>query len=518
MLPAQRALLSVSDKTGIAELGQALQGLGIEILSTGGTMKHLQDKGVQVTKVSEATGSPEILDGRVKTLHPTIHGGILADRSRASHLAELQEHGISPIDIVVVNLYPFEETVAKEGASYGEIVENIDIGGPCMLRAAAKNHAGVVVVVDPGDYSQLITALEESGGVVPESMRRRLALKAFRHTQAYDTAIASWLERETSSDGTSEEMPQRLRIDLVRELVPRYGENPHQRSAIYRTVGERGVFAGFQQLQGKELSWNNMLDADAARKLVSLFEAPTVVISKHNNPCGVGTAKTVTEAYALALACDPVSAFGSIIAVNRTVDEELAEAMKDLFVEVVIAPEFDDGARGRYSAKRNLRLLEAPLYAARPGEIDLRGIAGGFLAQSPDAEPHDAGSWTCVTKATPTDEQRRALELNWTVCRHVKSNAIVIGNARQTVGIGAGQMSRVDSCRLALDKAQLPLKGTVAASDAFFPFRDGVDTLAEAGIAAIVQPGGSKRDDEVIAAADDHGLVMLMTGRRHFKH
>ena len=517
MLQAQRALLSVSNKDGIAELGKALEALGIEILSTGGTMKHLEDAGVAVKKVSQITGSPEILDGRVKTLHPTIHGGILADRSRSSHLSELHEHGIRPIDLVVVNLYPFEETVAREGASANEIIENIDIGGPCMLRAAAKNHAGVVVVVDPADYPQVVTSLQESDGIVPDAMRRRLALKAFRHTQAYDTAIANWLERETST-GLAEGFPQQVRVDLVRELEPRYGENPHQGSAVYRTVGESGIFGGFEQLQGKELSWNNMLDADAARKLVSLFEAPTVVISKHNNPCGVGTATNMVDAYQRALACDPVSAFGSVIAVNRDVDQDLAKAMKELFVEVIVAPEFSDGAKTRYSAKRNLRLIESPLYAPQPSEFDLRGISGGFLAQNVDAEAHSYDDWLCVTNAKPTEDQRRALELNWTVCRHVKSNAIVVGNKHQTVGVGAGQMSRVDSCRLALEKAVLPLQGTVAASDAFFPFRDGVDTLAEGGVTAIVQPGGSKRDDEVIAAANDHGITMLMTGRRHFKH
>ncbi|MEM6704177.1 MAG: bifunctional phosphoribosylaminoimidazolecarboxamide formyltransferase/IMP cyclohydrolase [Acidobacteriota bacterium] len=513
MLPAQRALLSVSDKSGLADFARGLHELGIELISTGGTMKHIEEAEVPVAKVASVTGSPEILDGRVKTLHPTIHGGILADRGRASHLAELSEHGIRPIDLVVVNLYPFEETIANPSATPAECVEMIDIGGPCMLRAAAKNFSGVVVVVDPEDYPQILVALQEHGGVVPEEIRRRLALKAFRHTQAYDTAIANWLGAE---EGNA--FPERVSLQLEREFVPRYGENPHQASAIYSVASEGGVLGGMRQIQGKELSWNNMLDADATRKLASLFEPPTVVITKHNNPCGVGTADTLEEAYRRALACDPVSAFGSIIAVNRPVDETLAAAMADLFVEVVIAPSYGDNALARYGKKKNLRVLECPLYRADAGDMELRGIDGGFLAQTPDGLIEDTSAWTCPTESQPTDDEQAALEFNWLVCRYVKSNAIVVGNSQQTVGIGAGQMSRLDSCRLALDKAVLEVNGAVAASDAFFPFRDGLDVLAEAGIRAVVQPGGSKRDDEVIAAANEHGMAMLFTGQRHFRH
>ncbi len=517
MLPAKRALISVSDKSGVVDFAQGLVDLGIEILSTGGTKGHLEEAGMTVTAVAEATGFPEILGGRVKTLHPNIHGGILADRSRASHLSELNEHGIEPIDLVVVNLYPFQETVQRDGTSYEEIVEMIDIGGPCMLRAAAKNHNGVIVVVDPEDYAQILTALQEGGQRVPEAMRRRLALKAFRHTQSYDSAIANWLEGVESAED-NDQFPPRLHLDLSRVMVPRYGENPHQRAAVYRTVGGGGLFGGFEQLQGKELSWNNFLDADAARKLASQFNEPTVVIVKHNNPCGVGRAEDLVTAYERALASDPVSAFGSIIALNRPATGEMAAALEDLFVEVVIAPSFDSSARQAFAAKKNLRLINSPLFATRPEDIELRAIDGGFLAQSLDLGRQGSEGWQCPTRRKPTDEERRALEFAWKVCRQVKSNAIVITGEDQTFGIGAGQMSRVDSCRLALEKAQQSSEGAAAASDAFFPFRDGLDLLAEKGVKAIVQPGGSVRDEEVIAAADEHGITMLFAGKRHFKH
>ena len=516
MLPAQRALLSVSNKDGLLELARGLERMGIQILSTGGTKRHLEESGVSVTSVSDVTGHPEILDGRVKTLHPAIHGGILADRGRAAHLSQLQEQGIQPIDLVVVNLYPFQETVETEDATYDQIVENIDIGGPCMLRAAAKNHSGVTVIVDPEDYPQVLAALEESDRVVPETLRKRLALKAFRHTQAYDTAISNWLERE--SGGEVERFPKHIHLDLTRELEPRYGENPHQGSAIYSTLGERGIFGGFEQLQGKELSWNNLLDADAARKLVSMFEAPAVVIVKHNNPCGVAIGETLVQAYERALECDPVSAFGSIVAINRQASGELADAMADLFVEVMVAPDYEQAALDRYGRKKNLRVLRCPVYAPHEREIELRAIAGGFLAQVPDAERDDPSAWECPTRLQPSDEMLRGLEFVWKVSRHVKSNAIIVGNRHQTVGIGAGQMSRIDSCRLAIEKAQLPVEGCYAASDAFFPFRDGIEQLCKAGISAIAQPGGSKRDNEVVEAADEYGIVMVMTGRRHFKH
>jgi phosphoribosylaminoimidazolecarboxamide formyltransferase/IMP cyclohydrolase len=506
MLPARRALLSVYDKRGLEDLARGLARLGVEMVSTGGTLKFLQDKGIAVTAVSDVTGFPEILEGRVKTLHPRIHGGILADRSAPGHLDQLAEHGIERIDLVVANLYPFRETLAS-GASFEQTIEMIDIGGPAMMRAAAKNFRGVAVVVDPGDYTEVLAALEEGNGVVSEELRRRLAAKAFGHTQGYDAAVASFL------GGGS-----RLAVELERTMELRYGENPHQGGAVYATAGGSGVLGGFRQLQGKELSWNNLLDADAARKVVSLFEEPAVVIVKHNNPCGVGRGADLVEAYRRALATDPVSAFGSIIALNRLADGAFAEALADLFVEVLLAPGIDGPARDRFTLKKNLRLLECPLYHPALGDVELRPIDGGFLAQPPDAISDDPSGWTCPTRRQPTEGERRALDLAWKVCRYVKSNAIVIANGDQTVGIGAGQMSRVDSCRLATEKAQLPLQDTAAASDAFFPFRDGLDVLAKAGITAVVQPGGSKRDDEVIAAADEQGIAMLFTGVRHFRH
>ena len=513
MLPAQRALISVYDKRGLEELGRGLTRLGIEIVSTGGTRRALEEMGIAVTPVAQVTGFPEILGGRVKTLHPHIHAGILADRSRAGHLTELQDLAVSPIDLVVVNLYPFQETVAK-GAPFAETIEMIDIGGPSMIRAAAKNFQGVTVVVDPDDYTQVLAALEDGGKVVPEPVRRGLAIKAFRQTQGYDAAIAAWLGQE----GDANPFPRHMTLSLTREMTPRYGENPHQGAAVYRTLGGRGVFGGMEQLQGKELSWNNLLDADAARRQAALFEEPAVVIVKHNTPCGVGVGKSMREAYENALATDPTSAFGSIVALNRPADGAFAEAAGELFIEVILAPSFEDDARARFAAKKNLRLLECPVYAPIDGDVDLRSIDGGFLAQSPDAELDDPTTWTCATKRRPTEAEHRALELAWKVCRGTKSNAIVLANARQTVGIGAGQMSRVDSCRIAVDKAELEVAGTAAASDAFFPFRDGLDALAEAGVRAIVQPGGSKRDQEVIDAADEHGVAMLFTGRRHFRH
>ncbi|MCB1008678.1 MAG: bifunctional phosphoribosylaminoimidazolecarboxamide formyltransferase/IMP cyclohydrolase, partial [Acidobacteria bacterium] len=471
MLSARRALLSVSDKTGLVELARGLDALGIELVSTGGTLRHLTEAGIPARAVSEVTGFPEILDGRVKTLHPKIHGGILADRRREEHLATLESEGIGRIDLVIVNLYPFERTVATPGSSYDEIVEQIDIGGPSMVRAAAKNHAGVAVVVEPDDYPTLLDALRAHEARVPDELRQELARKAFAHTAAYDAAIAQWLAGETPADDAFAES---LAVSLERELVPRYGENPHQSAAVYSLVDGPGILGGFRQLQGKELSWNNLLDADAARKLVALFDEPGVVIVKHNNPCGVGRGGDAVVAYERALACDPVSAFGSIVAVNRPVEAALARAMASLFVEVLIAPGVEEEALSVFAEKKNLRVLVAPPYRTEPGAIELRAIDGGFLAQEPDALPDDVDAWTCPTRRPPSDAERRALEFAWSVARYVKSNAIVLANAEQTVGIGAGQMSRVDSCRLAIQKAQLPVEGSVAASDAFFPFRDGL--------------------------------------------
>lgn len=515
MLPIQRALISVFDKNGLTDFARRLSEMGVEILSTGGTHRILEEAGIPVISVSEVTGHPEILGGRVKTLHPNIHGGILADRSRAGHLTELQEHGIRHIDLVVVNLYPFQETAASD-AAFEEVIEMIDIGGPTMIRAAAKNFSSVTVVVDPGDYTQVLASLEDGGQVVPEPLRRGLAIKAFRHSQAYDAAIATWLEAQSGEEELR--FPRYPLLNLAREMEPRYGENPHQAAAVYRVLGGPGVLGGMDQLQGKQLSFNNFLDADAARRLVADFEEPTVVIVKHNNPCGVGRGDDLETAYRRALACDPLSAFGSIIALNRPADRAVAEAMTDLFIEVIIAPDFDEEARRHFAAKKNLRLITCPPYRAAKGGVEYRAVDGGFLAQAPDNAPVDPSAWTCVTERSPNEEEMRALELAWKTARGVKSNAIVVAGGEQTLGIGAGQMSRVDSCHLAIRKAQMDTSGAAAASDAFFPFRDGLDVLAQAGIRAVVQPGGSKRDKELIAAADEQGIAMMFTGQRHFRH
>jgi len=515
MLKATRALLSVYDKRGIVDFASGLRDLGIGVLSTGGTYSTLKEHGIDVTKVSEVTDFPEILDGRVKTLHPRIHGGILADRERASHAGELRDHGITPIDVVVVNLYPFRET-AESGAAFDDVVEMIDIGGPTMVRAAAKNHRGVLVVVDPSDYPQVLAALETGSGQVNEGLRRRLAIKAFRHTQAYDAAISEWLGRE--SGDPEDRMPRHLLLDLERDCELRYGENPQQAAAVYHTVGASGIFGGFEQKQGKELSYNNLLDADAARRLVGRFTELAVAIIKHNNPCGVGRGAVVREAFERAWATDRTSAFGSIVAANGEVSAEMADAMADLFVEVVVAPSFEDGALTRFAAKKNLRVLETPPPKLDDGELVLRAIDGGFLAQTADSPAFDPSEWRCPTQRQPTESELRGMEFAWHVVSEVRSNAIVITQENQTVGIGAGQMSRVDSCNLAIAKAQVEVAGCAAASDAFFPFRDGLDVLAAAGVTAIVQPGGSKRDDEVVAAADEHGVTMMMTGQRHFRH
>jgi phosphoribosylaminoimidazolecarboxamide formyltransferase/IMP cyclohydrolase len=556
MLPAHRALVSVYDKTGLSELAHGLQSLGIEIVSTGGTLAYLRQLGVPAVAVSDVTGFPEILDGRVKTLHPRIHAGILASRSTPAHTEQLAAHLIDRIDLVIVNLYPFRETAADPAATFDEVIEKIDIGGPAMVRAAAKNFGGVAVVVEPADYTRLLAALSASDGVVPEALRRELAVKAFHHTQSYDAAVAGWLSRHADAATSAAAgaagaaaapgaaFPARLTLELERTDELRYGENPHQGGAVYTVtratdaaagpfatapaapaapapgagLAAGGALGGYRQLAGKELSWNNLLDADAARKMAAQFAEPAVVIVKHNNPCGVGRGADLVAAYQRALATDPVSAFGSVIAVNGPVDGRLATAMADLFIEVLLAPGFDGEARRVFAAKKNLRLVECPPYLPAAGEIELRAISGGFLAQPPDAFPDDPAAWTSPTRREPSAEERRALDFAWRVARYVKSNAIVIAGGDQTVGVGAGQMSRVDSCRIAIQKAQLPVAGTVAASDAFFPFRDGLDVLAAAGVTAVVQPGGSKRDGEVIAAADEHGMAMLLTGTRHFRH
>ncbi|MDW8317869.1 MAG: bifunctional phosphoribosylaminoimidazolecarboxamide formyltransferase/IMP cyclohydrolase [Anaerolineae bacterium] len=506
-----RALISVSDKAGLAELGRGLAALGFELVASGGTAKALAAAGLSVTEVSQLTGFPEVLDGRVKTLHPAVHAGILARRTE-QHLAELAAHGLAPIDVVVCNLYPFAETVARPGVTEDQAVEQIDIGGVTLLRAAAKNFESVLVLCDPADYGPALEALRE--GKVDLDMRRRLALKAFHHTAAYDAAIASYLAHRVEPEAG---FPPVVHLTLERAQLLRYGENPHQHAALYRTAGQPPAF---QQLGGKEMSYNNWLDLDAAWGLAQEFAAPTVCIIKHTNPCGVASADTLAEAYARAFASDPVSAFGGIIAVNRTADLALAEAMADLFVEVVVAPDYTEEALAKLRRKANLRILRplpAPTAAGRPA-ASLRTIQGGWLVQTPDTQVESPTTWQVVTQREPTAAELADLDFAWRVAKHVKSNAIVLAKDRATVGVGAGQMSRVDSVHLAARRAGERAKGAVLASDAFFPFPDGVEAAAEAGVTAVVQPGGSVRDAEVIAACDRLGLAMCFTGVRHFRH
>ena len=509
----RRALLSVFDKTGLADLARTLAGHGIELISTGGTAAALRAAGLEVTDVAAVSGRPEILDGRVKTLQPEIHGGILARRADPAHMAVLAEHGIRPIDLVVVNLYPFAATLAS-GADFATCIENIDIGGPAMIRAAAKNHADVVVLTDPADYPALAQALEAGGTEVP--LRLELARKAFAHTAAYDAAIASWL---AGLEGPILPDPLLLAAPLRQKL--RYGENPHQTSALYAWPQGRPGVGEARQLQGKALSYNNLQDSDAAIELASGFARPTVVIVKHTNPCGVASAPTLDEAWERALAADPVSAFGGIVATNRPVDEATAEGLAGLFLEVVAAPGFSGEALALLAAKPNLRLLELDrLPGPKDPMLDIRGIAGGLLVQARDIETSDPASWKAVTRRSPTAEERTALAFAWTVCRQVRSNAIVVAAGESTRGIGGGQTSRVQAVELACRALRVePAAGPlVLASDAFFPFADGIERAAEAGVRAIVQPGGSLRDGEVIAACDAHDIAMLVTGMRHFRH
>ncbi len=520
--PIRRALISVSDKAGLAELGKFLAARRVEILSTGGSAKALRDAGVPVVEVSDYTGFPEMMDGRVKTLQPKIHGGILARRDAAGHLEAMRTHGIQPIDLVVINLYPFEATVAK-GAGFEECIENIDIGGPALIRAAAKNHDFVAVVTDPADYAALIDEMKANDGAVSLALKKRLAAAAYARTGAYDAAISQWFARVEG-----EEFPPRLVLAGVRRQALRYGENPHQRAAFYTDGTDRPGIATARQVQGKELSYNNLNDADAAYELVSEFDRPAIVIVKHANPCGVATADSCADAWDRALACDPVSAFGGIIALNRTLDAAAAAKIAEIFSEVIIAPDADEGAKAVLAKKKNLRLL---LTGRMPDPKDegwvLRSLSGGYLVQSRDRSVI-AGELKVVTKRVPTKAELADLMFAFTVCKHVKSNAIVYAKDRATVGIGAGQMSRVDSARIAVGKAAEaakaagrstnPVVGSVVASDAFFPFADGLLAAAEAGATAVIQPGGSMRDDEVIKAADDKGLAMVLTGQRHFRH
>ncbi len=518
MSKIQRAILSVTDKTGLVEFARQLSNLKIELISTGGTAKLLRDSDIAVRDISELTGFPEMLDGRVKTLHPKVHGGILHRREDPKHRAAVAEHGIQPIDMVVVNLYAFEKTAAKPGVQLDELIENIDIGGPSMIRSAAKNFHDVAIVTSPADYDSIAEELQKSGSELSPATHWRLAQKAFATTAAYDSAIASTLER-VSNNGhvdlhADTGFPNTLRLSFNKLMDLRYGENPHQKAAMYSDGSGTGVANG-KQIQGKELSYNNIVDLQAAWDLAQEFEEPVCAIIKHTNPSGTAIGKSLVEAYKKALECDPVSAFGGVIGVNRVIDGDAAEEMAKLFLEVIAAPGFDDAAKVKFAAKKNLRLVEI---VNAPDKWVLKNVSGGILLQDADTRRLSESDLKIVTKRPPSPEEKRALLFAWKVCKHVKSNAILYARDGQTVGVGAGQMSRVDSCKVGAMKAVLPLKGTVAASDAFFPFPDGVEEIAKAGATAIIQPGGSVRDQDVIDAADRLGLAMIFTGVRHFRH
>jgi phosphoribosylaminoimidazolecarboxamide formyltransferase/IMP cyclohydrolase len=523
MANVKRALISVYDKTGIVEFGKTLAGLGVEILSTGGTAKMLRDAGVEVMDVSDYTGSPEIFEGRLKTLHPKIHGGILYRREDSKHIEQANQNEIGPIDMVVVNLYPFETVVAKSESTFEDAIENIDIGGPTMVRAAAKNHKDVAVVVDPDDYEMI--AQELSGdGQISESTLFKLARKAFAVSARYDAAIASYLGGR-AEDKSELQMPDTLGFTFSKVMELRYGENPHQKAAFYRdaVTSDEPSMVNAKQLHGKELSYNNIMDADAAIELIKdLGIAPyACAILKHANPCGAAISQSsLSEAFKLAKECDPTSAFGGIIAMNKPIDEETAALIAETFFEVVAAPGYDGEALAQLSKKKNIRLLEVPGLGSSftPSGWNTRKVTSGLLVQERDLSSLDVKSGKVVTKRQPTDEEWTALNFAWRIVKNVKSNAIVFTKSDRTIGIGAGQMSRVDSSKIAVMKARADLKGTVVASDAFFPFRDGIDEAAKAGATAIVQPGGSVRDEEVIQAADEHGLAMVFTGQRHFGH
>jgi len=522
----RRALISVSDKAGVAELAGALHQAGIELLSTGGTARLLREAGLPVRDVSSYTGFPEIMDGRVKTLHPRVHGGLLGRRGIDDDV--MAEHGIEPIDLLVINLYPFAATIARPGCSYDDAVENIDIGGPAMLRAAAKNHAHVAVLVDPADYA---VALEEirGAGALSFATRQRLAAKAYAHTASYDAMVASYLGSDSSTapgdrEGPDAPYPQALSLRFDKRLDLRYGENPHQTAAFYADPGATAAsIATARQLQGKELSYNNIADSDTALECVRQFAEPACVIVKHANPCGVAVAATPLEAYDRAYRTDPTSAFGGIIAFNRPLDAATAAAIAERqFVEVIVAPQVEAAAREVLAAKKNLRVLETgPLESGSPGPSEIRSVAGGLLLQSRDTGTVSASDLRIVTRRQPTQAELGDLLFAWRVCKYVKSNAIVYVRDRMTIGVGAGQMSRVVSSKIAAMKAReegLEVEGAVMASDAFFPFRDGLDVAAGFGIRAVIQPGGSMRDQEVIAAADGHDMAMVFTGMRHFRH
>jgi phosphoribosylaminoimidazolecarboxamide formyltransferase/IMP cyclohydrolase len=517
----RRALLSVTDKTGLVDFARVLAGFSVELVSTGGTGAALRAAGLPVKDISELTGFPEMLDGRVKTLHPRVHGGLLYIRGNPQHEAAVWAHGIEPIDMVVVNLYAFERTAAQPGVAFGHLIENIDIGGPSMVRSAAKNFEDVAIVTKVADYPELIDELKARSGALSRATRWGLAKKAFALTAAYDSAIAGTLERIAEAPAPSAPaaiddtaLPATLRLNLPRTQSLRYGENPHQRAALYSDASGLGI-AGSVQLQGKELSYNNIVDLDACWELAQEFEEPAVVIVKHTNPCGAATGATILEAYKKALECDPVSAFGGVIGINREVDGPAAEEIAKLFVEAIAAPGFSPEARERFAAKKNLRLVEVK--AAPPKPI-VKNVSGGLLLQDADTGRVTESELKVVTWRPPTAGELRSLLFAWRVCKHVKSNAIVYARDGQTLGVGAGQMSRVDAARFGAMKAVLPLQGCVAASDAFFPFPDGLEAVAQAGATAVIQPGGSVRDDEVIAAADKLGVAMVFTGIRHFRH
>jgi phosphoribosylaminoimidazolecarboxamide formyltransferase / IMP cyclohydrolase len=509
--PIRRALLAVYDKTGVIELARALRQLDVELVSSGGTAAALRAAGLDVTEVADVTGSPEMLDGRVKTLHPKIHAGLLADRRNPDHVEQLRAHGIEPFDLVVVNLYPFRETVAS-GAVFDDVIEKIDIGGPAMVRASAKNFESVAVVVDPGRYGDVLDEIELEGGLT-RATRFALAAEAFAHTAAYDAAVAGWFAEGGAPDGA---LPAYVGLALEKVSDLRYGENPHQRGALYERVGGPGLLGGAQVLQGKEMSFNNWLDAWAAYDLAIALPEGSCVIVKHNNPCGAAARMTPASSYAAAFECDSVSAFGGVVAFHGTCDGQAADAMRDVFTEVVVAPAFDDEALAAFRTRTNLRIVRAPL--TPPFELDVRTLPGGALVQDPDAVRESRADFDVASSREPTEDEWDDLLFAWTIAWRVKSNTIVFARDRATVGIGAGQMSRVDSSWIAARKAGDRAKGAVLASDAFFPFPDALEVAADAGCTAVIHPGGSKGDEAVLRAAEEHGMAVVLTGTRHFRH
>jgi len=512
----QRALVSVSKKDGLIDFVKGLSEMGVEILSTGGTAKLLKDNNIPVIQVSDYTGFPEIMDGRVKTLHPLIHGGLLGRRDNEKHLEEMKKHGIKPIDMVVVNLYPFEDTISKEGVKLDEAIENIDIGGPSMLRSSAKNFQDVAVVVNSDDYEDILAEMEENDGAISYDTKMKLSVKAFKHTARYDSLISKYLESKVEGEG----FPSILNLQFEKITDLRYGENPHQKAAFYENIGlNKGTLSKAKQLHGKELSYNNILDLNAALELAREFDETAAVIIKHTNPCGVAIGNNLVSAYREARETDPLSAFGGIIGFNKNVDEETAKEIASTFIEAVIAPDYDESALAILKEKKNIRLLKLSNFKEKTEkEYDLRNVSGGLLLQDKDSVTLNEDNLKVVTNRQPTEKEWSAMRFAWKVAKHVKSNAIIYATENETVGIGAGQMSRVDSSKLAAMKANKPIQGTAMASDAFFPFRDSVDEAAKVGVTAIIQPGGSVKDEEVIAAANEHNIAMVFTGIRHFKH